>query len=182
MEFEQRLAALEAQVALLQERFKQVPDPATPDSTASAGEPSVPPAVEATDPQWLVSALDRQVTTPGGALGYGGSVMLPTGEHYEWQWSRPTEMVADLDRASLARRFDALGNPVRLEILDAVLDGARTTAELGAIPGLGTSGQLHHHLRALTSAGWLVSTGRGRYAVPPNRIIPLLTIFLATGE
>lgn len=42
-----------------------------------------------------------------------------------------------------------------------------------------TSGQLYHHLRQLVSAGWLRATSRGSYAVPPDRVIPLLTILTA---
>ena len=37
------------------------------------------------------------------------------------------------------------------------------------IDGLGTTGQAYHHLRQLAAVGWLHSTGRGRYEVPPHR-------------
>jgi hypothetical protein len=39
---------------------------------------------------------------------------------------------------------------------------------------VGTTGQIYHHLRQLTGAGWLHTTGRGRYEVPPGRVVPLL--------
>ena len=45
---------------------------------------------------------------------------------------------------------------------------------------LGTTGQLHHHLRALVAAGWLASTGRGSWQVPASRVIPLLVVVIAT--
>ena len=38
---------------------------------------------------------------------------------------------------------------------------------------------IYHHLRTLTAAGWLQSTGRGRYEVPVVRIVPLLVLILA---
>jgi hypothetical protein len=41
-------------------------------------------------------------------------------------------------------------------------------------------GQLHHHLRALVAAGWLTSTGRGRWSIPAPRVIPLLVVVAAT--
>lgn len=60
--------------------------------------------------------------------------------------------------------------------------GHRTAAELGADERFGTSGQLYHHLRQLVAAGWLKSTGRGRYAVPEKRVVPLLVIVLGADR
>ena len=73
----------------------------------------------------------------------------------------------------------ALGHPVRLVVLHEVLRGCQTVAELSGIEGFGTSGQLYHHLRHLVAAGWLRSTGRGRYEVPAVRVIPLLVVLAA---
>jgi hypothetical protein len=47
------------------------------------------------------------------------------------------------------------------------------------VEGLGTSGQLYHHLRQLIGAGWLVQTARGHYTVPGDRVIPLLVLLTA---
>ena len=58
----------------------------------------------------------------------------------------------------------------------------RSAAELGSHEQLGTSGQTYHHLRQLVSAGWLRSTGRGRYAIPPERVIPLLVTIAAVAR
>ncbi len=57
--------------------------------------------------------------------------------------------------------------------------GVRTTAALLAEDSLGTTGQLHHHLRQLVAAGWLSVVKRGEYAVPAQRAVPLLVIMLA---
>jgi hypothetical protein len=75
--------------------------------------------------------------------------------------------------------FDALSHPVRLQLVQRVLNGTTSTAELAEAESLGTTGQLHHHLRALVAAGWLTSTGRGRWGVPGPRIIPLLVMIAA---
>jgi hypothetical protein len=56
---------------------------------------------------------------------------------------------------------------------------AGQVAELLEPDGLGTTGQIYHHLRQLVSAGWLETTGRGRYQVPPPRFIPLLVVVTA---
>jgi len=60
-----------------------------------------------------------------------------------------------------------------------VLNGAATTAELAEDETLGTTGQLHHHLRALVAAGWLTSAGRGRWTIPGPRVVPLLVVVVA---
>ncbi len=52
-------------------------------------------------------------------------------------------------------------------------------AGLVGIDGFGTSGQLYHHLRQLVAAGWLRTAGRGRYEVPPARVVPLLVVLAA---
>jgi predicted transcriptional regulator len=52
-------------------------------------------------------------------------------------------------------------------------------AELTGLPGVGTTGQIYHHLRQLTSAGWLRTTSRGQYAVTPERVVPLLAVLAA---
>ena len=72
----------------------------------------------------------------------------------------------------------ALGHPVRLRLLQQVLTGASTVHELTQIDGVGTSGQVYHHLRQLTSAGWLHAVGGGRHEVPVARVVPLLVLLL----
>src|SRR5699024_11742276 len=78
-----------------------------------------------------------------------------------------------------APALSALAHPVRLTLLQAVLAGPHQTAELSALPGLGTSGQVYHHLNQLAAAGWLRSPRRGRWEVPGERTIPLLALVMA---
>jgi len=73
----------------------------------------------------------------------------------------------------------ALAHPLRLEILRRLLLGARTLGELQEIEGTGTSGQVHHHLRELRGAGLVVSQRRNDYAIPAERVVPLLVIVAA---
>ncbi|WP_166649180.1 ArsR/SmtB family transcription factor [Naumannella halotolerans] len=167
-------------------------DPAAGAADAEPNDPNISPAPTAGsgDPNtdrhsaavpWLVGESERD-GSPGGTVAYGGEVDLPTGEHYQWEWHRPTTAVLSLGWDQVADRLDALGSPVRLRILQAVLNGTQTTAGLSEVLGLGTGGQLHHHLRSLSAAGWLTSTARGHWTVPGPRVIPLLTTILATGE
>ncbi|HEX8507881.1 MAG TPA: winged helix-turn-helix domain-containing protein [Propionibacteriaceae bacterium] len=163
--FEQRLAALEAAVAALQgSRSGPVP----PDDSVG---------LQDTETFWLVNAL--RLRYPAGAVIFAGTASVGKGE-VAWQWGAESDRLLEQDWESAAPILDALSHPVRLRLLQRVLNGVATTAELSEDATLGTTGQLHHHLRALVAAGWLQSTGRGRWAVTPQRVIPLLVVVAAT--
>lgn len=108
-----------------------------------------------------------------------GRVNLPEVGPIVWQYGQTTEALAEVDWAQLAPVIDALSQPVRLDILRKVLGGVRTTAALLSSDDLGSTGQLHHHLRQLVAANWLVAVRRGEYAVPPQRVVPLLVTLMA---
>lgn len=88
------------------------------------------------------------------------------------------ERSAELDRpwAPLSDRLQALGHPVRLELLRAMLAGSSSTADLVLVLGAGSTGQLYHHLTQLTAAGWVRTAGRGRVEVPDDRREALLAV------
>ncbi|HEY7488404.1 MAG TPA: winged helix-turn-helix domain-containing protein [Streptosporangiaceae bacterium] len=131
------------------------------------------------DTFWALEGLKDRAPESGAVL-FTGTVELPTGERYEWQQGHPAaDLLAD-DWSQAAAALTALAHPVRLLLLREVVHGARTAAELSAHERLGTTGQLYHHLRQLVSAGWLRTTARGQYAVPGERVIPLLTMLAAT--
>ncbi|MGK5695142.1 ArsR/SmtB family transcription factor [Streptomyces sp. URMC 128] len=165
MELEQRVADLERRLAALEGAHR-------------AG-----PRLDAGD-FWALNGLKEQLSelgaTDGGVL-YTGSVRLPTGEQYAWQTGALTEELLEDDWAPVAESLAALGHPVRLRLLREILGGRRTAAELTELDEVGTTGQIYHHLRQLTGAGWLHTTGRGRYEVPPGRVVPLL-VAVATAR
>lgn len=165
-----RVAALEARVAALEGHGDHG------DRSAPPGEAPGPAADAETF--WALAGLKERVLEPGAVL-FTGAVDLPSGEHYEWQEGR---LAADLLGTDWTRAADALGaiaHPVRLLLLREIVHGARTTAELRDNEALGTTGQLYHHLRRLAAAGWLRATARGEYAVPGDRVVPLLAILAA---
>lgn len=167
----ERLAELEQRVARLE---AGAPAPA-----------SAPAPPDAQDTFWALHGLrDRAPAGTSGAVLFTGLVDLPTGEHYEWQHGRGVDelLPRDLgqDWSDTAAGLAALGHPVRLLLLHAILHGTRTAAELSGLDGVGTTGQIYHHLRQLTATGWLRSTSRGQYAVPPDRVVPLLTVLAAS--
>jgi hypothetical protein len=149
-----RVATLEAAVARLQSERAE-PTPPDPDGNAAL---------------WVLDGLRRRF--PDGAVVFAGDVPLASGERYEWQWGRR------VDDLVASEAITALAHPVRLRLLQRILTGPGTTADLSDDEGLGTTGQLYHHLRHLVSAGWLKSSGRGRYAVPGDRVVPLLVILM----
>lgn len=129
---------------------------------------------------WALDGLQERVGDDGGVV-YAGAVRLATGDRYVWQEAYPTAHVRQLDWELAAGGLAALGHPVRLALLRAILDGTRTVRELCELPGMGTSGQVYHHLREMQAAGWVVSERRGSYQIPPSRIIPLLVVVTAAG-
>lgn len=119
---------------------------------------------------------------PHGGVLLAGTVRLPTGEEHHWQSQFTTDSLIEVGwDESTADCLAALGNPIRLQLLREILGGRRTAAELTELDGLGTTGQIYHHLRQLAAVGWLQTVGRGRFEVPAGRVVPLL-IALASAR
>lgn len=131
---------------------------------------------------WALEGLKEQLAelraADGGVL-FTGAVRMPTGEQYEWQHGALTEGLLAYEWRDAAEALAALGHPVRLRLLREIVGGRRTAAELAELEEIGTTGQIYHHLRQLTGAGWLHTTGRGRHEVPAGRVVPLLVTLSA---
>jgi hypothetical protein len=132
---------------------------------------------------WALAGLQGRLgDEPGaGSVLFTGSVTLPGGESYVWQQGAAVAALLEHEPDDLVPALAALGHRMRLLLLWAVLAGRRTVAELEGLETLGTTGQLYHHLRQLVAAGWLKTAGRGRYAVPAERVVPLLVVLAAAG-
>ncbi|MGY0025093.1 ArsR family transcriptional regulator [Streptomyces sp. cg35] len=129
---------------------------------------------------WALDGLKEQLAdvASGGVL-FTGAVRLPGDKEYEWQYAAVTDELLASDWTDVADAFAALGNGLRLRLLREVLGGRASATELAELDDVGTSGQIYHHLRQLTAAGWLRSAGRGRYEVPAGRVVPLLVALTA---
>lgn len=158
---EQRLERLEQQVAELEQK-NQVKASITVEE----------------DDFWALNKLENDY--PAGALLFAGHVRLPTGGQLVWQAGEDTSTLLNTDWSEAASALAALGHPLRLNILRAVLDGQQTTQELQEQPDLSGAGKLYHHLRELQAVGWLITLGRGRYSIASEKVIPLLIILQAT--
>ena len=128
------------------------------------------------DTFWALEGLEQRVPDPGAVL-IVGHVVLPDGRAARWQEAATTMDVLDGEWDHLADVFAALGNPVRLQLIRQVLRGTTTARELAELDGMGTSGQVYHHLRQLVAAGWLRNRGT-HYEVPAERVVPLLTTMI----
>ena len=176
MPFDDRaLLELAARVARLEERLDEQPD--TQLDRQLNGHPSTAPS-EA-DRFWALEGLKRRTSRP--AVVYTGTAETSLGEPVEWQMGHDSAALLEEDWTVHAGALAALGHPSRLQILQLVTRGEATTAaELANTEGLGTTGQVYHHLRLLVSAGWLRSTTKGRHEVPAERLVPLLVVLAAS--
>jgi hypothetical protein len=86
------------------------------------------------------------------------------------------------DWSEVAPALAALGSPIRLTLLREIVRGHATVNSLSQVEGLGTSGQIYHHLRHLTAEGWLHTPTRGTFAIPPARATALNAILLALDD
>jgi len=156
--------------------------PARPASTSSAGAAAAGDAAESAsgDVFWALDGVKQRLDPPGGVV-FAGSVAVPAGP-VDWQITLTTDGLLAADWSQAAPSLAALGNATRLGLLQAVVGGADTVAQISAEGGLGSTGQLYHHLGQLVATGWLVAAGRGRYSVPPERVVPLLVVLAAVGR
>ncbi|WP_369411244.1 ArsR/SmtB family transcription factor [Leucobacter edaphi] len=136
-----------------------------------------PPTLDA-ETFWALHGVQQRLagdpSTRGGAVMIVGSLTLPNGGPVAWHQIAGSDGLLTSDWSDQALSFSALGHPVRLELLRHILAGVHATADLAEVTALGTTGQLHHHLRQLLAAGWVRQSGRGSYEVPAARVVPLL--------
>lgn len=170
---EERLATLERRTS---DRSSTVvgaqPEAGPPAGAARSG------AGEEVGDLWALAGLKRRIGEHSAVL-FTGSVALAGAPRYDWQQGVEVEQLLETDPVGVAASLQALGHPRRLRLLHDVLRGRTTAAALAGAEETGTTGQLYHHLRQLVAAGWLRSAGRGRYEVPPTRIVPLLVALAA---
>lgn len=174
-----RIADLERRVAALEAAGAGVATAGVATAAAPVPEASAAGDDDA-DRFWALEGLARRAPAEaGGAVLFTGVVRTPDGATYRWQETHPGDDVLERDWADAGAALEALASPVRMRLLAEVLHGRGSAAELAELPEFGTSGQVYHHLRRLTGAGWLRTAARGRYAVPPERIVPLLAVIAA---
>ncbi|WP_192809828.1 helix-turn-helix domain-containing protein [Actinomadura rudentiformis] len=136
----------------------------------------------------LEARLSGPSATPGraaaddtGQLRYGGDARLGG---YEWTWEvvrTPGELLK-LPAGPLAAVLQAAGHPARFEVLRLLLTGPRTVNELQSELELNSTGQLYHHLKALSGAGLIEQTERAVYRLPAQVVFPVLALAAAAFD
>ena len=136
-----------------------------------------------------ISRLERATEPPAtpqpppadtGTVAYSGDVSL--NGHVTWNISLTAGAVLQLPDPSAAAVLSGLGHPARVAMIRRLLLGAASVAELQDSAGGTSTGQLYHHLRSLTGCGLAEQDGRGRYRVPANGVVPILTLLLAAAD
>lgn len=135
----------------------------------------------------LVPALRDLLTAEPDSAGQEGMVVYAgigrrgDGE-VAWQSGRRWEDVFGLDRARGGRALAALSSPARLAIVEALVPGPVSRRQLHSRLDSSTAGQLNHHLRELLAAGLVEQPSRGVYQIPPQHVVPVLTLLSCVGD
>ncbi|TYP68074.1 ATP-binding protein [Paenibacillus methanolicus] len=122
-------------------------------------------------------------TNGAGGIAYAGRYEgLEPPLRWETQ-EQSAEQLLGIDGEKAAKVLGAIGHKQRLDILLSALRGPIAGGELLERLGMGTTGQLYHHIKPLVGANLLQQEERGgRYSVPSNRVLPLLLLLAAANE
>ncbi|MBM9464697.1 winged helix-turn-helix transcriptional regulator [Aeromicrobium sp. YIM 150415] len=155
MTYEERLAAVERRLDELEAGHAASPAPSSGDF-------------------WVLDGLRPAAEGNEGVVLWAGTVRTADGP-VDWQMGRMAdELLHADDLDAVADRLAALGHPVRLALLLAVIRGTTKVTDLAEHLQLASTGQVYHHIKALSAGGWLRQATRGHVAVPPERVVPVL--------
>ena len=124
------MSDLEERVAALERALETFSGPAVRPAANEEAEPDF----------WVLDELRRR--HPAGAIVFAGTAAVGKGE-VAWQWGALSDDLREAEWTSAAGVLDALAHPVRLRLLQRVLNGTTSTADLSLDDSLGTTGQLH---------------------------------------
>ena len=148
MRTEDRVSALEERVSTLEAALQQ--SGSTTPGTQPGAE-AAPAQTPDADTFWALEGLRDRVPAPGAVMMVG-SVETPAGGEVRWQTGAGADELFSSDFADRADSLSALAHPARLRILQRLMTDAQTVQDLVGTGEFGTSGQIYHHLRQLTSA------------------------------
>ncbi|MBP2473832.1 DNA-binding transcriptional ArsR family regulator [Crossiella equi] len=129
-----------------------------------------------------LEAVAEQVTADlGGTLHYQGTLTTPA--DLTWSMTLPVTRVLALPDHPHIEVLSALGHPVRASLVRVLAkDGPQSAADLQTAAEIGSTGQLYHHLKPLTTTGLVEQDGRGRYRLRPQATIPALLLLAAAAD
>ncbi|GAA2799218.1 ArsR/SmtB family transcription factor [Saccharopolyspora taberi] len=117
----------------------------------------------------------------GNVVEYGGRLVEPA--ELEWTIHADPARVMELDDGPRTDVLAALGHPARAAVVRLLAgEGAQNAAALQAAAGLGSTGQLYHHLKSLTACGLVEQDKRGSYRLRPQAVVPALVLLTAASD
>lgn len=119
----------------------------------------------------------------GGTVHYSGQ-MGNAEMRVRWEpQERRLEELVGMNSEKAAKVLAALGHKQRLDILMEIMKEPLTGMELVERLNMGTTGQLYHHLKALTGADLLTQEERGgKYTLSNDRALPLVLLLAAVAD
>ncbi|MBP1903959.1 DNA gyrase subunit B [Paenibacillus turicensis] len=117
-----------------------------------------------------------------GYVYYAGHYQS-NGQSLRWEpKQRQLKQLLSIGNDKISKILSALGSKPRLDIITSILIESLTGAEIVEKLGLGTTGQLYHHLKALQGADLLTQDKSGRYTLPDHRKLSLLLLLSAVVD
>src|SRR5581483_5200279 len=108
-----------------------------------------------------------------GTLSYAGAIQL-AGRPFRFQQRLPAQSLFEVAPDLLAQIFSALASPHRVIILRTLCERPCTAQQLQEVLGMGSAGQLYHHLKELLAAGLITQRERSSaYTIEPAKVIPV---------
>jgi DNA-binding HxlR family transcriptional regulator len=167
-DLEDRLIALEKQVVDLQMRLTVI------ERKSPRPVPGLPPLP--TLPALPSSSVDHEPLQERemlqGVLSCEGSVQFAE-QDVHWRQRLALQSIFAASPELLAQLFAALSSPHRVIILRTLCEGPRTSQQLQELLGMGSAGQLYHHLKELLATGLILQRGRSAYTIEPTKVIPV---------
>ncbi len=129
--------------------------------------------------------LKTQERGGSGLITYMG-IYASSGRQSNWiRNSVPTEELLSLAESGIAGKvLDCIGNATRLSILLEILRGPKTVSTLVEKCGLGSTGQVYHHMKPLLAADLIAESERqkGTYIVPPHRVQGIIMLLAGISD
>ncbi|MGD6854363.1 ArsR family transcriptional regulator [Bacillus infantis] len=117
------------------------------------------------------------------SISYSGTITTDEGRR-KWKPASKTlgEVLAP-DTGGLANILSSLGHKQRIEMIKSLLQEPKNAAELVKELGMGTTGQLYHHMKPLLHAGIIEQKERGgSYSIAADKVLPILLQLAAAAE
>lgn len=176
-ETQERLLALEAQVAALLERLTALEARIPPEGSSL---PS-PHKFTMTTFSQPGQRQPHEANAVQGTLMYAGFAQI-AGKPYQIQRQQQVAPLFEMAPEALAQVFAALASPHRVIILRLLCQGPRTSQQLQEALGMSSAGQLYHHLKELLAVGLIVQRGRSDYSIDPDKVITICIALMVASH